>query len=91
MADISMRIKHWCPEFDKTATEVIFENQEEPLTSDDLTQLFVQFALACGYAEQSIGESLYGKGSELLNETERRKEENHQALLDEAREEERDE
>lgn len=66
MADISMRIKHWCPEFDKTTTEVIFENQEEPLTSDDLTQLFIRFALACGYAEQSIAESLYGIGSERL-------------------------
>lgn len=76
MADISMRIKHWCPDFDTSATEVIFENIEEPLTSDDLTQLFVQFASACGYAVQSIGESLLGKGSELLREVERRDENN---------------
>lgn len=65
MADISMRMKSWS-NLDKTATEVIFENQEEPIDADALVGLFVRFATACGYAEESIAESLIGLGMELL-------------------------
>lgn len=65
MADISMRIKSWS-DLDKTATEVIFENEEEPITTDVLTQLFIRFAEACGFSEKCIADSLIGCGEELL-------------------------
>lgn len=66
MATLVMKLKTNSEFFGEGTTEVAFKGINEPLTSDDLTELFIRFAQTCGYAEISIATSLVGKGSERL-------------------------
>lgn len=66
MATLVMKLSNDNAFLDASTTDVRFKNISEPLTADDLTELFIRFAQACGYGEISIATSLVGKGSELL-------------------------
>lgn len=66
MADIMMRVRCYQSLLDDTGTEVTFSNLDEPLTCNDLCQLFIRFATACGFSERGVAETMIGIGNELL-------------------------
>lgn len=65
MAEIMMSLSLKSEFFGHEAIKVKFEEVPEPITADDLVRYFYRFALACGYSERTMGDSMIGIGEEM--------------------------
>lgn len=66
MAKIMMSLELENKLFGTEKMESIFTNIKEPITGDELTSFFFRFALACGYGEIGMANSLVCVGNDFI-------------------------